>query len=750
MKQNTDNYLIFNEAPDALFIIAPSLIIQEVNKQASILSEYSKKELISENLAMLFSIEELNEKPFNVKGIEKNEIILYERKLKTKSGRYIPVEMKSKKLSNGNYLSIVRDISNRIKAREELEKSYKQIKLSEFRFRNLFNNIPLGIFIVDKEGNIENINKAMAIILGSPAPEISKQYNLFELPTLKGTNLLKDILTCLEQGVVFHKIYQYKSLWGKELFVMVHILPAVQDGSNKVMAIVEDYTEQKKQEFQLKILSEGVNHIPASVVVTDRTGNIIFINQQFLKLTGYGFDELIGQNPRIVKSGHHTKEFYKHMWDTIIAGENWTGELLNKKKNGELYWESTMITPIKNEMDEVTHFMAVKEDITEKKKFEQELKEAKEKAEESDRLKSSFLANMSHEIRTPLNAILGFTSLMRDYELDASKLDNFLDLIQLNGKQLLNIIDDVLLISKLQVNEIKCINAKFLLKSFFESLYRYFHIEISTYKNKKLKLILDIPEEDYFIETDKQKLNQVLTKLIRNAVKFTDQGNIIIGYRLDAEQKPVFFVIDQGIGISKEKQKIIFQRFRQADDTKTRKYGGTGLGLSIAKSLIDLMKGSIWVESEEGKGARFYFSLPVKAVLDENSETKPENMHWQEKNILVVDDVPESILLIKEILSSTKVNIINAQDGIEAIEKAKRHKNIDLILMDIQLPRLNGMEAAKKILSFRKLPIIVFSAFLEEQYKDQCKLVGFKDYIQKPINPNELMRKITGFLNEEQ
>ncbi len=746
MKPKLDYHQILDEAPDAICIINKQLIIIDVNMQMTVLSGYSKKELLLNPLANLFDEKSLNRYPFKIDEIENNKIVFLERCIKTKSGQLISVEMKSKKLPDGSYFSIIRDISKRINARAELENTYKKIKLNEFRFRNLFNNIPLGIFIINKNGSIEAINSAMAQILGAPSPEISKKYNIFEIPTLKNTELLSDIEACFDKGDIFHKVYNYTSVWKKKLFVRVHILPAVMEGNDKVMAIVEDYTQQQKNQLQLKILSEGINRTPACVLVTNKEGKIIFVNEQFYKHTGYSSDEVMGTTPRILKSGHHSNEFYQNLWDTILAGKSWTGELFNKKKNGTLYWESTMITPIKNEQGEITHFMAIKEDITEKKKVEEELKKAKEKAEESDRLKSSFLANMSHEIRTPLNAILGFSSLIRDYKLEPEKSEKFLDLIQTNGKQLLNIIDDILLISKLQVNEIKLSSTVFLLHDFFQDLFKTFSQEIYIQDNKSLNLLLDIPDWEIKIEADKNKLGVIFSKLIRNAIKFTESGTVTFGYKIEENNKFVFFVKDTGIGISKEKKQIIFQKFRQADDTKTRKYGGTGLGLSIVKALVDLMNGKIWLKSEVAKGAHFYFSIPVKIINETKSVEYKKELNWQDKTILVVDDVYESVLLINEILKSTGIKIISASDGIEAIEKVKAIPEIDLVLMDLQLPKLNGIQASKIIRTIRNIPIIVQSAFMEEDYRQQCEKIGCNDYLQKPIKPDELKYKIANLL----
>ncbi|RLD78342.1 MAG: hypothetical protein DRJ07_13340, partial [Bacteroidetes bacterium] len=462
MNKNIDYHLILDEAPDAFFIINKDLKIIEVNKCALELSGYTKTELLNMPLARLFLEEELQKKPFDINKIENNKIIFIERKVRTKDARIIPIEMKSKKLADGNYFSCFRNIDSRIKARNELQESLNKIKFNEFQYRNLFNNIPLGIFTAQNNGCIVSINQSMVKILGSPSVEESLKFNIFKLPRLKGTELLNDLNLCFENGKSFNKIYNYTSAWGKNAYVKAHILPAEKENFEKVLVIIEDYTTQKEKELQLKILSEGVDNSPASVVVTNEKGEISFVNEKFVNLTGYSFDEVCGKTPSILKSGFHTEEFYENLWNTINSGNDWVGEFLNKKKNGELFWESTMISSLKNEKGVISHFMAIKEDITEKKRFEKELKSAKEKAEEADHLKSSFLANMSHEIRTPLNAIMGFSSLISEYDIDGDEATKFIDIIQTNSKQLLDIIDDVLLVSKLQVNQVKVYSSVFI------------------------------------------------------------------------------------------------------------------------------------------------------------------------------------------------------------------------------------------------------------------------------------------------
>lgn len=748
MNKNIDYHLILDEAPDAIFIVNKKLKIIEANKCASELCGYTKTELLNMPLAKLFPEEELQNKPFDIKKIESNEIVFIERNVRTKHDKIIPIEMKSRKLADGNYFSCFRNIGSRIKARHDLQESLGKIKSSEFKYRNLFNNNPLGIFTVHSNGCIESINQSMVKILGSPSAEESLKFNIFKLPTLKGTELLNDLILCFENGKSFQKIYDYTSVWGKNAYIKAHILPAEKENFERVLVIIEDYTTQKEKEIQLKILSEGVNNSPASVVVTNAKGEISFVNEKFVKSTGYSFDEVHGKTPNILKSGFHTKEFYEDLWSTINSGNEWVGEFLNKKKNGELFWESTMISSLKNEKGVISHFMAIKEDITEKKRVEKELKLAKEKAEEADLLKSSFLANMSHEIRTPLNAIMGFSSLISEYDIDSDESAKFIDIIQTNSKQLLDTIDDVLLVSKLQVNQVKVYSSVFLIDLLLNELYTHFKKEIKLFTEKEIELKLEISQDNRIgkIETDKAKLNQIFSKLIRNAIKFTSKGVISFGYELRKNNELIFFTKDTGIGISEDKQKIIFQKFRQADDSKTRQFGGTGLGLSIVKGLVDLLQGKLWVEGDKGKGTNFYFKIPLKIIKKKKKTKTKEKLKWEKKTILVVDDVKESTLLIKEILKPTGISIITASNGLEAIEKFNLHPEIDLILMDIQLPKLNGLETAKRIKAKNDIPIIAQSAYLQHEYEKQCKTLGCNDFIQKPIITDELMSKIENYI----
>lgn len=368
-------------------------------------------------------------------------------------------------------------------------------------------------------------------------------------------------------------------------------------------AIIRTRDQQK-----LKLLGRAIEQSPVTVVITDKNGNIEYANPMFSRTTGYTINEVLGYNPRILKSGTHSIEFYQNLWNTIHSGGDWYGEFKNRKKNGELYWESCVISPIYGNDGEIQSFIAVKEDITDKKLMIDEIIEAKEKAEESDQLKSAFLANMSHEIRTPLNSIIGFSELFVDPYFDHEQHIEFAKIIQENSNSLLNIISDIMDFSKIEAGQIRIKRIHFSANELLNTLVKEYSPK-AVEKNICLRIDPAILMEEISVENDNNRVKQVMVNFVSNALKFTEVGFINIGLRKENDNIK-FYVSDTGIGIEQEHHYLIFERFRQVEKANTRRYGGNGLGLAISKNLIELMGGEIGVESERGKGSTFYFTLP--------------------------------------------------------------------------------------------------------------------------------------------
>jgi signal transduction histidine kinase len=401
-------------------------------------------------------------------------------------------------------------------------------------------------------------------------------------------------------------------------------------------------------------------------------------------------------------------------------------------KNKELILMQEELQTMNDQLEEM---------VTERTK---ELVYAKEKAEESDKLKSAFLANMSHEIRTPMNGILGFSQLLKDEDVSREKKEKYIEAIDVSTHQLLHIITDIVDISKIEAGQETILLRNFDLNNLIEESYNFFQPQAHL-KNLKLKLNKNIPSEIANITSDPIKLGQILNNLLGNALKFTEKGIIEI-IVTTTNDRIIFGIRDTGIGIDPLLQKAVFDRFRQVELTQSRKYGGTGLGLSLSKSYVEMLGGTIKVDSIPDVGSTFTFEIPfVKAEdqllvkKDENKEAS--NIHtWSEKTMLLAEDEEVNSFYIETVLKSTGINIITAQNGLEAVEECKRNNDISLILMDIKMPEMDGLTATRIIKSFKKdLPIIATTAFALSSDKERCIEAGCNDYLSKPIRKEQLL-----------
>ena len=490
-------------------------------------------------------------------------------------------------------------------------------------------------------------------------------------------------------------------------------------------------------------LSMALEQSPSHILITNTEGIIEYVNTRFNEVTGYNINELIGKTPRILNSGYHNKEFYNVLWTTIKSGQQWRGEFLNKRKDQSTFWEYASISPLKNSQGKITHYIAVKEDITLKKELEKEIIEARDRAERSDKLKEAFLQNISHEIRTPLNAIVGFSELLNEIGLEPNQINEYTKIIKSSSLQLLSIVNDILTISRIQTGQEKVNSEPTKINRILDNLLYDFQLNVQE-KELKLNLFKGIEDKEFEFIADEVKLTQILSNLIQNAIKFTNYGKIEFGYNINDEYIQ-FFVKDTGIGISKELHDTIFDRFRQADFSISRNYGGTGLGLSISKSFIDLMKGEMWLESIVGEGTQIYFKLPVikkNKLLDENKGQIKEIVE-KEITILVAEDEEFNYLLIKTILDGNRFKLIHTWNGKETINIGLANSEIDLILMDIKMPEIDGIDAMQEIKKSRpNIPIIAITAYALEHEKEHFLRIGFNDYLPKPINKEELLKKV--------
>jgi len=501
--------------------------------------------------------------------------------------------------------------------------------------------------------------------------------------------------------------------------------------------------ERKQSENELRKLSRAVEQSPASIVITNLRGDIEYVNPKFSAITGYSFEEALGKNPRILKSDETKSESYKALWETITSGKEWRGEFRNKKKNGELFWERASISPVLNEIGEITHFIAIKEDIGKEKNLISNLMIAKEKAEESDRLKSAFLANMSHEIRTPMNGILGFAELLKEPNVSVEDQEKYLGVIQKSGNRLLNIINDIVDISKIESGQMETTLSEVNVNEKIEDIYNFFMPQAQQ-KGIHFSNKCSLPADQARISSDKVKIYAILTNLVYNAFKFTYAGSIEFGYE-KKESFLEFFVKDTGIGISEANKDIIFKRFMQGGKITNKTYEGTGLGLSISKSYVEMLGGKIWVESEEGQGSTFYFTIPyitetlIKSSIPDGFPLADKAVQMKNLKILIVEDDATSDFFITSILNKNSHELLHAQTGNETIEVCRNNTDLDLILMDINLPEMSGYEATQKIRQFNKSVIIIAqTAYALAGDREAALSAGCNDYISKPIDKDQL------------
>jgi PAS domain S-box-containing protein len=499
------------------------------------------------------------------------------------------------------------------------------------------------------------------------------------------------------------------------------------------------YIEKKRIEEESIKLSKAVVQSPVTIVITDLNGSIEYVNPKFTELTGYSYEDAIGQNPRILKSGQQPASFYQELWDTILDGKEWHGEFHNVKKNGEYFWESASIAPIIDSQGKITHFVAIKEDVTEKKKMHEELIKEKERAEQADKLKTSFLQNMSHEIRTPLNGILGFSHLLQRDNITTTDIKKFAQVISSSGDRLLELINNLIDISKIESGTLEVTRRQFNLNELVRSVTVQFK-PLSSSKGIPLSFEAPNETEDLNIVTDELKLHQILTNLINNAFKFTASGFIKVGYSI-LENQIKFHVQDSGAGISEENKKKIFERFYQVDSSMTRGYEGSGLGLSICKGLLELLNGEIWVESKVNFGSTFYFTIPF-ALSDQSKSGIGKTLNEYKinfKNLLIAEDDEFSFFFLNELLSPYEIEITRVNNGLDAVKCCKDNPDIDIVLMDIKMPVMNGLDASKEIRKIRpELYIVAQTAYAFQSEREAAIEAGCDDYLSKPISIESL------------
>ncbi len=738
----------FNNLQDAFFQVDRFGMLVLVNPSAVRMFGYNSGEEMTGRPVVEFYANQEERMKMLAELRSKEQLVDYVVLAKRKDGSKFWISMNVQYLYINGELdgseSIIRDISRRKTDEEKIQ-----------TFSSILEQSPVSIVITDVLGNIEYVN---------PKFEQTTGYSLQEAMGKNPRILKSDNKTREEYQEMWNSMTSGKEWHGEflnvkkngELYYESASISAVRDGNGNIIryiAVKEDITERKKHEEQIKTLSTVVDQIPLMIVITDKGGKIEYVNEEFSRFTQYTSREVIGRIPMIFNQKHHTAWSYSKMWETLQEGKMWLSEFKNKKKDGTIFWENVTAFPLTSEDSLIMNYIIINDDITDKKQLLDDLVKSKEKAEESDRLKSAFLANMSHEIRTPMNGILGFTELLKEPNLSGAEQQFYIKIITDSGHRMLNLMNNLIDISRIESHEVKIIRSSFDIRKKFDHLLDFFNQEA---KMKGLRLICKcelLPNES-LIETDVQKLDSVLENLLKNALKFTKNGTIEFGCEKQ-ENLYKFFVKDSGAGIDPAHQSIIFDRFRQASESLSRPYEGAGLGLSISKAYVEILGGKIWVDSEPGKGAIFYFTLPVQVDREAEALSQvvvplPEIQVLPAKfKMMLVEDDDISMNYLEIISEKFCQEIYKASSGTEAVELFRKNQDIKMILMDIKLPLMDGLEATRQIREFNKeVVILAQTAYSMVGDREKAMAAGCNDYITKPIERDKLKSLVLQFANK--
>ncbi len=658
---------------------------------------------------------------------------------------------------------------------------------------SFFENSYSMMLLVDPENaKIIEANKAACRFYGYSHEQLTKMY-VKQLNILSEEEIKAELISA-KQGLENHFIFEHKLASGEIKDVEIYSSEILYQNKSVLLSIIHDITELKEQERENIKARFSLNEAERIAKIGhwefDLTKNVVKASYGARKIYGLGLnnEELSVSQAQTIPLAEYRRKMDKALIDLIERKKPYDIEFkIKQQSTGKI----RIIHSVAEYMPEKNTVFGVLRDITEQKQIEQnlieqieeyaslneeykekneeyatlneeykaqndELLKAKDKAEESDLLKTEFLSNMSHEIRTPMNGILGFSSFLNKQGLTEEKRKYYIKIIQNSGHQLIRILDDIIEISRLGTKQVITIDEKICLNDLLLKQFSIFDIKA---KENKIPLYLKkgLSDKESTILIDATKLNKILSNLLENALKFTKEGFIELGYTLvkmhgHGSQLEIY-VKDTGIGIKKESVEIIFKRFSQEEKEMSQKVGGLGLGLSIAKENTELLGGSIRLESEKGKGSIFFIRIPYKpakvVVEKKESEPKPVQKKVIENTILIVEDEEVNFLYLDTLLEDFELNLkrIHAKHGKEALDICRKNSEIKFVLMDMKMPVMNGFVATKLIKEFRpKLPIIAQTAYSTYEEKEQAFLAGCDDFISKPISEQVLSEIIKKYL----
>jgi PAS domain S-box-containing protein len=630
------------------------------------------------------------------------------------------------------------------------DKAEKALKETENIFSAFLEHSPVYIFFKDAEIRSVRLSRNFEKMLGMPL-ENALGKSMDELfPSDMSKSMIRDDQKVLKDN---RQLKVVEELDGR-IFETTKFPIIKGDGSRMLAGFTLDITDRINAEKALSLSKkEFQNYFEKSAVglsVTDINMKWTQVNSKFCSMVGYSREELLGMSWIDLSHPDELEENLR-LFQSSLDGKRDFYELdkkLYRKDRSVIHVNLSVVCQRKDD-GSVDHFLASYVDITERKKYEKDLIHAKEKAEESDRLKTAFLHNVTHEIRTPMNAISGFSSILKNDPGLGDEQKEYADIIIRSSEHLLSVVDNIIDISNIEAGIIRLDEKYHNINKIMSDIYVQLS-PVALNKALDLRYCRKLSDDYGEILVDGTKLTQIIINLVNNALKYTEKGFVEFGVEGQQEDKLEFFVTDTGIGIPEEAQKRIFDRFYQVDSGSTRRHDGLGLGLSITQSFIEKMGGRIWLTSRKNEGSEFRFTIPYrpkksgKSSLNNNSSGKMEN---SEKLILVAEDDPANFVLMKFNLKLPGVRLLHVENGKDAVDACKENKSIDLVLMDIKMPFMDGLEATRQIKIFRKdLKIIAVTAYAFDGDYEAAMEAGCDDYVVKPVRKDNLLSVINKYL----